>query len=183
MECSVERLQLQRKIILVAYPARILLTRANDDHRALGLMIRSLAGLGDRVSNLLDRMRAPVAGQIGSDKSAVARDHVAGGTAGITVEHGLPAYGIAGQGGRFVGPLESAQIGDDCLDVRTCKRMESWHSSSGDTFLNDARELRVRKPLRFAILGDVWTALSTATIQAVTTCAGGSKNLLSFGIR
>jgi hypothetical protein len=61
--------------------------------------------------------------------------------------------------------------------------MESWHSSSGDTFLNYARELRVRKPLRFAILGDVWTALSTATIQAVTTCAGGSKNLLSFWVR
>jgi hypothetical protein len=113
MECSVERLQLQRKIIFVAYPARILLTRANDDHRALGLMIWSLAGLGDRASNLLDRMGTAVAGQIRSDKSTVARDHVAGGTAGITVEHGLPTYGIAGQGGRFVGSLESAQIGDD----------------------------------------------------------------------
>ena len=44
MECSVERLQLQRKIIFVAYPARELLTRANDDHRALCLTIRSLAG-------------------------------------------------------------------------------------------------------------------------------------------
>ncbi len=182
MECSVERLQLQRKIIFVAYPARELLTRANDDHCALCLTIRSLAGLGDRASNLLDRMGSPVAGQIGSDKSAVARNHVAGGTAGIAVEQGLPAHRIAGQGGRFVGPLESAQIGDDCLDVRICKRMEGWHSSSGDTFLNDARQLSIRKPLRFAILSDVWSAFSTSTVQTVTACAGGSKNLLSCGI-
>ena len=183
MECSVNRLQLQRKIIFVAYPARELLTRANDDHRALGLMIWSLAGLGDRVSNLLDRMRSPVAGQIGSDKSAVARNHVASGTAGIPVEQGLPTRGIAGQGGRFVGPLESAQIGDDCLDVRTCKRMEGWHSSSGDTFLNDARQFSIRKPLHIAILGDVRSALSTSTVQTVTAGARGSKNLLSCGIR
>ena len=127
-------------------------------------------------------MGSPVAGQIGSDKSAVARNHVAGGTAGIPVEQGLPARGIAGQGGRFVDPLESAQIGDDCLDVRICKRMESWHSSSGDTFLNDARQLSIRKPLHFAILSDVWSTLSTSTVQPVTTGAGGSKNLLSCGI-
>src|SRR5580658_5184449 len=181
MECSVNRLQLQRKIIFVAYPARELLTRANDDHCALCLTIRSR--LGDRLSNLLDRMSIPVAGQIGSDKSAVARNHVAGGTAGIPVKQGLPTRGIAGQGGRFVGPLENAQIGDDCLDVRTCKRMEGRHSSSGDTFLNDARQLSIRKPLHFAILSAVWGALSTATIQAVTTCAGGSEDLLSFAIR
>ena len=141
-----------------------------------------LAGLGDRASNLLDRMGSPVAGQIGSDKSAVARNHVAGGTAGIAVKQGFPAHRIAGQGGRFVDPLESTQISDDCLDVRTCKRMEGGHSSSGDTFLNDARQLSIRKPLHFAILGDVWSALSTATIQTVTACAGGSKNLLSCGI-
>src|SRR5580692_11254005 len=153
MECSVEQLQLQRKIIFVAYPARELLTRANDDHCALCLTIRSR--LGDRLSNLLNRMSSPVAGQIGSDKSAVARNHVAGGTAGIPVEQGLPAHQIAGQGGRF-GPLENAQIGDDCLDVRICKRMESWHSSSRDAFLNDARQLSIRKPLHVAILGDVW---------------------------
>ena len=183
MECSVERLQLQRKIIFVAYPARELLTRANDDDRALGLMICSLSGLGDRASNLLDRMGSPVAGQIGSDKSAVARNHVAGGTAAIPVEQSLSARGIAGQGGRFVGPLENAQVGDDCLDVRTCKRMEGRHSSSGDTFLNDARQLSIRKPLHVAILGDVWSALSTATIQPVTACAGGSEDLLSFAIR
>src|ERR1700687_3516145 len=96
MECSVERLQLQRKIIFVAYPARELLTRANDDHCALGLTISSLAGLGDRASNLLDRMGSPVAGQIGSDKSAVARNHVAGGTAGIPVEQGLPTHPVCG---------------------------------------------------------------------------------------
>jgi len=96
MECSVERLQLQREIIFVAYPACILLTPTNDDHRALCLTIRSLAGLRDRISNLLDRMGTPVAGQIGSDKSAVARNHVAGGTAGIPVEQGLPVHRIAG---------------------------------------------------------------------------------------
>ena len=183
MECSVERLQLQRKIIFVAYPARILLTRANDDHCVLYLTIRSLAGLRDRVSNLVDRMGTPVAGQIGSDKSAVARNHVAGGTAGIPVEQGLPARGIARQGGGFVDPLENAQISDDCFDVRICKRMEGWHSSSGDTFLNDARQFSIREPLHFAILGDVWGALSTSTVQPVTACAGGSKNLLSFGVR
>jgi hypothetical protein len=107
---------------------------------------------------------------------------VAGGTAGIPVEQGLPAHQIAGQGGRF-GPLENAQIGDDCLDVRICKRMESWHSSSRDAFLNDARQLSIRKPLHVAILGDVWGALSTSTVQTVTACAGGSEDLLSFGIR
>jgi len=73
-------------------------------------------------------------------------------------------------------------MGDDGFYVRSSKRMEGWHSSSGDTFLNDARQLSIGKPLHFAILSDVWSALSTATIQPVTTCAGGSKNFLSCGI-
>jgi hypothetical protein len=60
--------------------------------------------------------------------------------------------------------------------------MEGWHSSSGDTFLNDARQLSIRKALHFAILSDVWGALSTSTVQPVTTGAGGSEDLLSFGI-
>jgi hypothetical protein len=61
--------------------------------------------------------------------------------------------------------------------------MESWHSSSGDTFLNDARQLSIRKPLHIAILSDVWSALSTSTVQPVTPGAAGSKYLLPFTIR
>lgn len=104
------------------------------------------------------------------------------GTARLCVEKRLSASRITGQRYHFVCSLESTKISDDCADVRTRERVEGWHPSSRQTFLNDMHELSVREPLYYGFLSDVWGAFTTSAIQSMTTGTSGSKNFLSRDI-
>jgi hypothetical protein len=47
--------------------------------------------------------------------------------------------------------------------------------------MNNVHEFGVGKPLRFGSLSDVGSAFATATVETVTSGAGGRENLLSCG--
>src|SRR5258708_6892409 len=124
-------------------------------------------------------MRARVTRQVGGNESALARDHVAAGAFCLGKENCFSAVGIAGQFGRFLRPLKSAEVRYYGFDIRTFERVEGGHSGSRNAILNHPDNLIIGEPLHSWVFRDVGRALATSPVETVTFGAATSKYLLA----
>src|SRR5437016_7008997 len=96
MKGSIERLQLQGKIIFVAGDARELEAFPGGCKHGSGPRVQVLIGIGNRASNFLYRNIRAVGGQIGSEKSTRAVDRVAVHATRLSEEKRFASLRIAG---------------------------------------------------------------------------------------
>src|SRR2546429_669066 len=177
MKGSIERLQLQGKIIFVAGDARELEAFPGGHKHGSGPRVQVLIGIGNRASNFLYRSIRAVGGQIGSEKSTRAVDHVAVRAARLSEEKRLASFGIARNRSNFASSLKNSQIAHHGLELRHAQRSKCGHPRRRDSRLQDAQSVRVGQLLNFCARGDIGPALATSPVQAV---AGGTNRFEHF---
>src|SRR6266550_8127857 len=172
MKGSIERLQLQGKIIFVAGDTRELAAFPGGRNHGSGPRVQVLIGIGNRASNFLYRNIRAVGGQIGSEKSTRAVDHVAVCAARLSEEKRLASLRIARNRSNLASSLKNSQIGHHGLELRHAQRGERGHRRRRESCVQDAQSVRVGQLLNFGARGDIGPALGTSPVQAV---AGGTK--------
>src|SRR5260370_39311416 len=136
-------------------------------------------GTRNGAASLFHGMGARVTRQVGGDESALTRDHVAAGAFCLGKENFLSAVGIAGQIGRLLGSLKSAEARYYGLDIRTFEGVEGGHSGSRNAVLNHPDNLIIGEPLHSWVFGDVGRALAASPVETVTLGAATGKYLLA----
>src|ERR1700730_2110643 len=117
MESSIERLQLEEKIIFVAGDARELAAFPGGHKHGSGARVQVLIGIDNGASNFLYRNVRTVRGQIGSEKPARAVDRVAVCAARLSEEKRLASLRIAGNRRSLASSLKNSQIGHHGLEL------------------------------------------------------------------
>jgi len=79
--------------------------------------------------------------------------------------------------------LKKAKIFDQRSTGGSIKRAERWHPGGGNSIVDDQRKRRVAASLCFRRRGNVRRSLTTATVDAVTSCAPILEDLTSIGYR
>ena len=144
MERAVERLKLQRKVVLVpCYSCQSLSSHCGHNYASLS-RIQSLVGIGDGAPNFIRRARAGITRQVRSDEASFAVCHVALRAPGLSKEKPFPAFRIAGEFFRHGLALQGAQVANNCLDLCGSQRTKGRHSSSRDAVLNKTEKSVVR---------------------------------------
>src|SRR5882762_1082638 len=183
MESTVQGLHLQREIVFVAENSREGLSSTSlDSDRPAGAVCR-LIRLNDGFANFFDRTRAAVRRQIGSNEAARASGQVTLGAPRTTEENRLAILGIPGQGSAPRFALKKAKIFDQRSAGGSIKRAERWHPGGGNSVVDYLRERRVAASLCFRRCGNIRRTLTTAAVDAVTSCAPILEDLTSISYR
>src|SRR6266480_194188 len=172
MEGSIERLQLQGKIIFVAGDTRKLAAFAGGHKHGSGPQVQVLIGIGNRASNFLYRNVRAVGRQIGTEKSTRAVDRVAVRAARLSEEKRLASLRITRNRSNLASSLKNPQVGHHGLELRHAQRSKRGHSRRRYSRLQDAQSVLVGQLLNFGACGDIGPALAASPVQAVA----GSTN-------
>src|SRR5437867_2807741 len=100
---------------------------------------------------------------------------MARGALGFAEEKFLALLRVTGESASLALPLEHADISNDRVDLGGAQGMEGGHAGSGDAVRNDVGELGVGEVLHLGVAGDVWSLVTSTTIEAVASGASGGE--------
>src|SRR6266404_5921985 len=175
MKGSVRRLQLHRKIILVARDAREFCAFPCGHKHGSCLRIQVLIGIGDGASNVLNRGFRCIGGKVSSKKAAGPVDHVTLRAARLADEKRLAPLCVARNGTSLVSSLQNSQVIHDRFDFLCSQRAKRGHSRRGYSGSHDMPRFLVSKLLNLGASGDVWPALASPPVQPVAGSTNGFK--------
>src|SRR6266850_864281 len=180
MKSSIERLQLEGKIILIAGNTGELAAFTRGHKHGSFPPVRVLIGINNRSSNFLRRTIQTVGREVGSNKSTRPVDHVTFRAARLSEEKQFPLLRVARNRSSFPSTLQNSQVSHHSLDLRYAQRTERGHPCRRDSRPQDVQSFVVGELLNCRARGDVWPTFTASPIQPVAGCANRFKRFPSI---